>query len=45
MDIRYCARLFESFGIGHAPVIDETNTAVGIASYYVLALEALPTLE
>jgi len=45
MDIRYCARLFESFGIGHAPVIDETHTVVGIASYYVLALEALPTLE
>ena len=45
LDIRYCARLFESFGIGHAPVIDETHTVVGIASYYVLALEALPTLE
>lgn len=45
MDIRYCARLFETFGIGHAPVIDETHTVVGIASYYVLALEALPTLE
>lgn len=45
MDIRYCARLFENFGIGHAPVIDETHTVVGIASYYVLALEALPTLE
>ncbi|WP_405228313.1 CBS domain-containing protein [Lentisalinibacter sediminis] len=45
MDIRYCARLFESVGIGHAPVIDETHTVVGIVSYYVLALEALPTLE
>lgn len=45
MDIRYCARLFENFGIGHAPVIDRSDTVVGIVSYYVLALEALPELE
>lgn len=45
MDIRYCARLFDNFGISHAPVIDETDSVVGIVSYYVLALEALPSLE
>ncbi len=45
MDIRYCARLFENFGIGHAPVIDSGHQVVGIVSYYVLALEALPELD
>ncbi|MEJ2604525.1 MAG: CBS domain-containing protein, partial [Gammaproteobacteria bacterium] len=45
MDIRYCARLFDNFGISHAPVIDESHSVVGIVSYYVLALEALPELE
>ncbi len=45
MDIRYCARLFERFGIGHAPVIDRDHNVVGIASYYVLALETLPFLN
>ena len=45
MDIRYCARLFEQIGIGHAPVIDRDHEVVGIISYYLLALEALPMLE
>jgi len=45
LDIRYCARLFERFGIGHAPVIDRDYKVVGIVSYYVLALKALPFLE
>ena len=45
MDIRYCARLFEHIGIGHAPVIDRDYNVVGIVSYYLLALEALPSLE
>ncbi len=45
MDIRYCARLFDNFGISHAPVIDTGHSVVGIVSYYVLALEALPDLE
>jgi predicted transcriptional regulator len=45
MDIRYCARLFEHIGIGHAPVIDRDYKVVGMVSYYLLALEALPTLE
>ena len=44
MDIRYCARLFDNFGISHAPVIDN-GEVVGIVSYYLLALGALPSLD
>ena len=44
MDIRYCARLFDSFGISHAPVI-ENDEVVGIVSYYLLVLEGLPDLD
>ena len=32
MDIRYCARLFNKFGLGRAPVIDK-GEIVGIVSY------------
>jgi len=44
MDIRYCARLFDSFGISHAPVV-ENDKIVGIVSYYLLVLEGLPDLD
>ncbi len=44
MDIRYCARLFENFGISHAPVI-ENDKIVGIVSYYLLVLHGLPDLD
>lgn len=44
MDIRYCARLFDNFGISHAPVI-ENDQVVGIVSYYLLVLEGLPNLD
>jgi len=44
MDIRYCARLFENFGISHAPVI-ENDKVIGIVSYYLLVLEGLPDLD
>lgn len=40
MGIRYCARLFERFGISHAPVIDGKDV-IGIVSYYLLVLEGL----
>ncbi len=43
MNIRYCARLFERFGISHAPVL-EGDEVVGIVSYYLLVLEGLPDL-
>jgi predicted transcriptional regulator len=44
MDIRYCARLFENFGISHAPVV-ENDKIVGIVSYYLLVLQGLPNLD
>jgi len=44
MEIRYCARLFENFGISHAPVIDN-DTVVGMVSYYLLVLHGLPDLD
>jgi predicted transcriptional regulator len=44
MDIRYCARLFDRFGISHAPVV-ENDRVVGIVSYYQLVLEGLPDLD
>jgi predicted transcriptional regulator len=45
MEIRYCARLFENFGISHAPVV-ENGKIVGIVSFYLLVLHSiLPDLE
>ena len=43
MHIRYCARLFENFGIGHAPV-EEDGKIVGMVSYYRLVLYGLRDL-
>ena len=44
MEIRYCARLFEDFGISHAPVV-ENDKIVGIVSFYLLVLHGLPDLD
>ena len=44
MDIRYCARLFDNFGISHAPVV-ENDKIVGIVSYYLLVLQGLPDFD
>lgn len=45
MEIRYCARLFENFGISHAPVVED-GRIVGMVSYYLLVLHGiLPELE
>ena len=45
MEIRYCARLFENFGISHAPVV-ENDKIIGAVSYYRLVLHGiLPDLE
>jgi len=44
MEIRYCARLFDNFGISHAPVV-ENDEIVGIVSYYLLVLHGLPDLD
>ena len=43
MHIRYCARMFETFGIGHAPV-EEDGKIIGIVSYYRLVLYGLKDL-
>ena len=40
MNIRHCARLFEKFGISHAPVV-ENEAVVGVVSYYLLVLGSL----
>ena len=45
MEIRYCARLFETFGISHAPVV-ENDKIIGAVSYYWLVLHGLlPDLD
>ena len=44
MEIRYCARLFENFGISHAPVVED-GEIVGMVSYYLLVLQGLPDLD
>lgn len=44
MEIRYCARLFENFGISHAPVV-ENDKIIGMVSYYRLVLKGLPDLD
>lgn len=40
MDIRYCARLFDKFGLSRAPVI-ENREVVGIISFTDMVLKAL----
>jgi CBS domain-containing protein len=40
MDIRYCARLFEKFGLSRAPVVDG-GSIVGIVSYTDMVLRGL----
>ncbi len=44
MEIRYCARMFENFGISHAPVA-ENGQIIGMVSYYRLVLHGLPDLD
>lgn len=40
MDIRYCTRLFENFGLAHAPVIDK-GQVLGVVSYRSIVLKGL----
>ncbi|MGB5306941.1 MAG: CBS domain-containing protein [Gammaproteobacteria bacterium] len=43
MDIRYCARLFERYGLIRTPVVEQ-DKIVGIVSYNVLVLRGLVQL-
>ena len=45
MDIRYCARLFNNFGLNIAPVVGESGKLVGIVSYNDIVLKGLVKLE
>jgi predicted transcriptional regulator len=40
MDIRYCARLFQKFGLSRAPVIEQ-GRVIGIISYTDMVLKGL----
>ena len=40
LDVRYCARLFERFGISNAPVV-ENGQVLGIVSYNELVFDGL----
>ena len=40
MDVRYCARLFERFGLSNAPVV-ENGAVIGIVSYAELVFDGL----
>jgi predicted transcriptional regulator len=43
MDVRYCARLFDQFGLSNAPVIVD-GKVVGIVSYNELVFDGLSEL-
>ncbi len=40
MDVRYCARLFEQFGLSVTPVIDN-GVVVGVVTYHDLVMDGL----
>lgn len=44
MDIKYCARLFNSFGLSSAPVI-QNQKVIGVVSYNDIVLSWLDYLE
>lgn len=40
MDVRYCARMFERFGIGRAPVV-ENGEMIGVVTYHEIVLQGI----
>jgi predicted transcriptional regulator len=44
MDVRYCARLFEQFGLSQAPVVEQ-GKIVGVVDYNALVLKGLVELR
>ncbi|WP_346797846.1 CBS domain-containing protein [Halomonas sp. Bachu 37] len=43
MQVRYCARLFQQFGISVAPVIDSAHQVIGLVDYDYLVLQSVET--
>jgi CBS-domain-containing membrane protein len=41
MQVRYCARLFDQFGLNLAPVIDSADEIIGLVSYEDLVMRGL----
>ncbi|RUR27387.1 CBS domain-containing protein [Vreelandella andesensis] len=41
MNIRYCARLFDQFGLSLAPIVDSNQQVLGIVDYHQMVLEWL----
>jgi len=41
MDIRYCARLFDRFGLSRTPVVDGGGEVIGIISFTDMVLRGL----
>lgn len=44
MNIRYCARLFDTFGLSVAPVIED-GLVIGMVSYHEIVLKGLMELD
>lgn len=44
MNIRYCARLFDTFGLSVAPVIED-GKVIGMVSYHEIVLNGLMELD
>jgi len=44
MDIRYCARLFERYGLSRAPVV-ENKQVIGVVSYTDMVLKGLVVFD
>ena len=42
MDVRYCARLFDNFGLAMAPVL-KNDVVMGIVGYNQIVLDGLLT--
>ena len=42
MDVRYCTRLFDRFGLSRAPVIDGNKDIVGLVSYTDIVMNTYP---
>jgi predicted transcriptional regulator len=44
MDIRYCTRLFDNFGLSRAPVIQD-GKIIGLVSYTDIVLKGVHTQD